>query len=87
VFALCAVADFVLRYIDKRSVPAGVISIVDGLFGTAFYLAVLKWFWTANHHAKRSPIHLQNHSGLVWVSCFNASARDRSPMAPASLPT
>ena len=32
-------------------------------------------------------IDLQNQSGLVRVSCFNASARDRSPMAPASLPT
>ena len=43
-FSLCAVADFILGYIHERSVPAGVISVVGGLFGTAFYVLVLKWF-------------------------------------------
>ena len=47
VFTLCAVADFVWGYIHERSVPAGVISVVGGLFGTAFYFLVFNWAWKA----------------------------------------
>jgi hypothetical protein len=39
---VCAVFDFVLGYIHERSVPAGVISAVGGLFGTAFYLLIFR---------------------------------------------
>lgn len=44
IFVLCAVADFVLGYIHERSFPAGLISVIGGLFGTAFYVLVFKWF-------------------------------------------
>jgi ribosomal protein L40E len=54
VFSLCAVADFIFGYIHERSVPAGVISVVGGLFGTAFYLLVLKWFWNGSDQTGRS---------------------------------
>jgi hypothetical protein len=46
-FTLCAVADFVWGYVHERSVPAGVISVVGGLFGTAFYFLVFSWAWRA----------------------------------------
>ena len=36
-FLLCALADFVLTYIERRSIAEGVISVVLGLFGTAWY--------------------------------------------------
>lgn len=35
IFALCAVVDFVWGYITERSVLAGVVFVVLGLFGTA----------------------------------------------------
>lgn len=38
IFLLCALIDFLMSYVDHRSVPVGVISAVGGLFGTAFYL-------------------------------------------------
>jgi O-antigen/teichoic acid export membrane protein len=44
VFLLCAAFDFVWGYVHERSVPAGVISVVGGLFGTAFFLLVF-WPW------------------------------------------
>jgi hypothetical protein len=44
VFLLCAVFDFVWGYVHERSVLAGVISVVGGLFGTAFFLLVF-WPW------------------------------------------
>ena len=40
IFLLCALFDFVWGYVHERSVSAGVISIVLGLFGTAFYALV-----------------------------------------------
>lgn len=42
-FLGCAVIDFVCGYVHERTIPAGVISVVGGLFGAAFYLLVLKW--------------------------------------------
>src|ERR1019366_9396604 len=42
IFLVCAVFDSVLGYIHERSVPAGVISAVGGLFGTAFYLFLFR---------------------------------------------
>lgn len=43
IFLGCAVIDFIWGYIHQRSVPAGVISAVGGLFGTAWYLLLGKW--------------------------------------------
>lgn len=40
IFVLCAVCDFVWGYVHERSIPAGVLSVIGGLFGTAFYLLV-----------------------------------------------
>ena len=40
IFVLCAVGDFVWGYVHERSIPAGVFSVIGGLFGTAFYLLV-----------------------------------------------
>jgi hypothetical protein len=48
IFALCAVSDFILGYVHERSIPAGVISVFGGLFGTAFYVLILKWL--VEHH-------------------------------------
>jgi hypothetical protein len=45
IFLLCSVSDFSLGYVHERSIPAGVISVVGGLFGTAFYLFLWKWLW------------------------------------------
>jgi hypothetical protein len=42
-FLIFAVVDFIWGYIHERSVPAGVISAVGGLFGTAWYLLLWKW--------------------------------------------
>jgi len=42
VFLLCAVFDFVRGDIGGHSVPAGLITVVGGIFGTAFYLLL---FW------------------------------------------
>jgi hypothetical protein len=39
IFALCAIVDFILGYIRGRTMSAGAISVVLGLFGTTFY-----WF-------------------------------------------
>src|ERR1035441_5516167 len=39
----CAAIDFVWGYFRERSVPAGVISAVGGLFGTAWYLLLGRW--------------------------------------------
>jgi hypothetical protein len=36
-FSLGALADFLLGYIERRSMAEGVISVVLGLFGTAWY--------------------------------------------------
>jgi len=38
IFLGCAAIDFVWGYIHERSVAAGVVAIVLGLFGTAWYL-------------------------------------------------
>jgi len=38
IFFVCAAVDFVFGYVKAGSFPAGVISVVLGLFGTAFYL-------------------------------------------------
>jgi O-antigen/teichoic acid export membrane protein len=43
IFFLCTVSDFVWGYIHGRSIPAGVISIFGGLFGTACYLLLFWW--------------------------------------------
>src|ERR1019366_2613600 len=40
-FSLFVASDFVLGYIRERSIPAGVISVVGGLFSTAFYFTSL----------------------------------------------
>ena len=42
-FLGCAAIDFVWGYFRERSVPAGVISAVGGLFGTAWYLLLGRW--------------------------------------------
>jgi len=39
-FLGCVLIDFIWGYIHERSVVAGVIAIVLGLFGTAWYLLV-----------------------------------------------
>jgi len=44
IFSFCAVGDFFLGYLHERSIPAGVVSVVGGLFGTACYLLLL-WPW------------------------------------------
>jgi hypothetical protein len=44
IFAVCAVSDFILGYLHERTFPAGIISVVGGLFCTAFYVLRLKWF-------------------------------------------
>jgi len=38
IFSLCAVFDFLLGYFRGRSFPAGVISVVGGLFSTALFV-------------------------------------------------
>jgi len=38
IFLGCATIDFIWGYIHERSVAAGVVAIVLGLFGTAWYL-------------------------------------------------
>lgn len=38
IFLACAAIDFIWGYIHERSVVAGVVAIVLGLFGTAWYL-------------------------------------------------
>ena len=48
VFSLCAVCDFVWGYVHERSIPAGVISVLGGLFGTAWYYLLLVWPWKGN---------------------------------------
>ena len=40
-FILCGVFDFLWGYIREHSVAAGVVAIVLGLFGTAWYLFLL----------------------------------------------
>jgi hypothetical protein len=42
VFALCAAFDFGWGYFHQRSIPAGVIGVIGGLFGTAFYLLAMR---------------------------------------------
>jgi hypothetical protein len=42
VFVLCAGYDFVRGYMGHRSIPTGVLTVICGLFGTAFYLF---FFW------------------------------------------
>jgi hypothetical protein len=40
----CAAIDFIWGYIHERSVVAGVVAIVLGLFGTAWYVFLLgRW--------------------------------------------
>lgn len=55
IFALCAVSDFILGYLHERSLPGGMISVVGGLFGTAFYVLLLKLLlkWLMEDH--KSP--------------------------------
>lgn len=55
IFSLCTVSDFVLGYIHERSIPAGVISVVGGLFGTIFYLFLWKWMWKDNDDTNSLP--------------------------------
>jgi len=43
IFLGCAVIDFIWGFIGERSVPAGVISVVGGLLGTAWYLLLDNW--------------------------------------------
>jgi len=43
IFLGCAVIDFIWGFIGERSVPAGVISVVGGLLGTASYLLLDNW--------------------------------------------
>jgi hypothetical protein len=51
IFLGCAVFDFFFGYAHERSVPAGVISAVGRLFGTALYLIL---FWVIDSRVKRS---------------------------------
>ena len=41
IFLGCAAIDFIWGYIHERSVVAGVVAIVLGLFGTAWYVFLL----------------------------------------------
>jgi hypothetical protein len=41
IFLACAAIDFIWGYIHERSVVAGVVAIVLGLFGTAWYVFLL----------------------------------------------
>jgi hypothetical protein len=41
IFLACAAIDFIWGYIHERSVVAGMIAIVLGLFGTAWYVFLL----------------------------------------------
>jgi O-antigen/teichoic acid export membrane protein len=40
-FILCGVFDFIWGYIHEHSVAAGVVAVVLGLFGTAWYLFLI----------------------------------------------
>ncbi len=42
IFVLCAIIDFILGYIHGRTMSAGVISAVLGLFGTTFYWIIIR---------------------------------------------
>jgi len=39
----CALAGFVIGYIDDRSVLGGVFGVVTSLFSTAFWIAAVNW--------------------------------------------
>ena len=41
IFLFCAIADFAWGYVRGRSIPVGVITVVFGLAGTAFYSYLL----------------------------------------------
>lgn len=59
-FFLCAVCDFIWGYAHGGSFPASVISVVGGLFGTAFYLLL---FWPRKDGYEPQPPHPPtNHS-------------------------
>jgi uncharacterized membrane protein len=42
IFVVCAVVDFIMGYIHGRTMSAGVIRAVLGLFGTTFYLFIFR---------------------------------------------
>jgi hypothetical protein len=44
IFVVCGVFDLVLGYGRTRSFPAGIVSVVLGLFGTAFYAWIMGAF-------------------------------------------
>ncbi len=56
ILALCAVCDFVWGYIKRCSIPAGVISIVLGLFGTALYCFLMRAFRKDKDESDTSPV-------------------------------
>jgi hypothetical protein len=41
VFLLCAVGDFIWGYVHQRSVFGALVCAILGLFGTAFYMAII----------------------------------------------
>lgn len=47
IFLLCALSDFAWGYFKARSLPAGVISVVLGVFGTTFYAWLMGVFRTS----------------------------------------
>jgi hypothetical protein len=50
-FALCAVFDFLWGYFRGRSLPAGVISVVGGLFSTALFALLFMWWRKSEHNS------------------------------------
>jgi hypothetical protein len=54
IFLLCAILDFGWGYFEKRSLPHGVISVVFGLFGTAFYAWLMGVFRTEENNKSDS---------------------------------
>jgi len=59
-FSLFVASDFVLGYIRERSVPAGVISVVGGLFSTAFYLLLYWWALKKTRMVPALNSHIRN---------------------------
>ena len=57
--------DFIWGYFRERSVPAGVITAVGGLFGTAWYLLLGRWMtqllkWGSQDNDKPSSSQQKN---------------------------
>jgi hypothetical protein len=77
IFSLCAVADFILGYFRERTISAGVISVVGGLFGTAFFLLITQ----PRGKTKTNLIQLAARSSAVIVERLSSHHLARKEIA------